>query len=51
MKAKLAALKVPKGFAPIPVLFHLGGVSTSVATSTFFYRIVDIADFLSFASA
>lgn len=44
---KVAALKVPRGFAVIPVLFHIGGVSSNVATSDYFYRIIDIADFLS----
>lgn len=43
---KLTALKVPRGFAVIPVLFHIGGVSSNVATSDYFYRIIDIADFL-----
>lgn len=43
---KVSALKVPKGFATVPVLFHLSGVSPSVATSSYFYRIIDIADFL-----
>lgn len=43
---KIAALKVPRGFASVPVLFHLSGVSSTVATSSYFYRIVDIADFL-----
>lgn len=46
MQNKVSALKVPKGFASVPVLFHLSGVSTTVATSSHFYRIVDIADFL-----
>jgi len=46
MKSKVQALKVPRGFASIPVLFHIGGVSSSVATSGYFYRIIDIADFL-----
>lgn len=43
---KVTALKVPRGFAAIPVLFHIGGVSSSVATSDYFYRIIDISDFL-----
>jgi AAA+ ATPase superfamily predicted ATPase len=47
MQDKIAALKVPKGFATVPVLFNLSGVSNSVATSSYFYRIVDIVDFLS----
>jgi uncharacterized protein len=46
MQEKLTALKVPRGFATIPVLFHIGGVSSNVATSDYFYRIIDIADFL-----
>lgn len=46
MQGKLEALKAPKGFAKIPLLFHIGGVSSSVATGDYFYRIVDIADFL-----
>ena len=43
---KVTALKVPRGFAVIPVLFHIGGVSSNVATSGYFYRIIDISDFL-----
>lgn len=46
MKEKIDALKSPKGFASVPVLVHLGGVVTSVQTSGYFYRIIDIADFL-----
>lgn len=43
---KVTALKVPRGFAVIPVLFHISGVSSNVATSDYFYRIIDISDFL-----
>jgi hypothetical protein len=43
---KVTALKVPRGFAVISVLFHIGGVSSNVATSDYFYRIIDISDFL-----
>ncbi len=46
MKEKMKALKAPRGFAKVPILFHIGGVSSSVATSGYFYRIVDINDFL-----
>ena len=46
MKEKIKALKVPRGFATVPVLFHIGGVSSSVATDGYFYRIIDITDFL-----
>ncbi|MHC0449057.1 MAG: AAA family ATPase [Candidatus Lariskella arthropodorum] len=43
---KITKLKVPRGFASIPVLLHLSGVTESVATSSYFYRIIDIVDFL-----
>ena len=46
MQEKTSRLKTPKGFAKVAVLFHLGGVASSVATNSYFYRIVDIADFL-----
>jgi AAA+ ATPase superfamily predicted ATPase len=46
VKQKISNLKIPKGFASVPVLFNLSGVSASVATSSYFYRIVDIIEFL-----
>jgi hypothetical protein len=46
IEEKINRLKVPRGFATIPVLFHIGGVSNNVATSDYFYRIIDISDFL-----
>lgn len=46
VQERITALKVPRGFATVPVLFHLSGVTPKVATSHYFYRIVDIADFL-----
>ena len=46
MQAKINALKIPRGFAAVPILFHIGGVSSSVETAGYFYRIIDIADFL-----
>ncbi|MEL6153135.1 MAG: hypothetical protein AAFQ78_03855, partial [Bacteroidota bacterium] len=46
MQEKVKALKAPRGFAKVPILFHVGGVSSSVATNGYFYRIVDITDFL-----
>jgi len=46
VKERTKALKVPRGFATVPVLFHLGGVSSSVATDRYFYRVIDITDFL-----
>lgn len=46
MQEKISRLKSPTGFARVPVLFHLSGVVNSVATSSYFYRIVDLMDFL-----
>ena len=46
MQDNISRIKVPRGFASIPVLFHLSGVVDAVATSPYFYRIVDIVDFL-----
>lgn len=46
IREKISRLKVPKGFAKVAVLFHLSGVASNVATNPYFYRIVDIVDFL-----
>jgi uncharacterized protein len=46
MQEKINVLKIPRGYAVVPILFHLGGVSSSVETQGYFYRIIDIADFL-----
>ena len=46
MQDKMSRLKAPKGLAKIAALLHLGSVTASVATSPYFYRIVDIVDFL-----
>ena len=46
VQEKITALKEPRGFASIPVLFHIGGVSQPLATSEYFYRIIDISEFL-----
>lgn len=46
VQEKVDALKVPRGFAAIPVLFHLGGVTSAVATDSYFFRVIDITSFL-----
>lgn len=43
---KISRFYTPRGFGIAPVLFHLGDVSSSVYSKNYFYRIVDIADFL-----
>ncbi len=44
---KIKNLKAPRGFAKIPVLFHIGGVSDSLAMDQYFYRIINLGDLLS----
>ncbi|MEM7589172.1 MAG: ATP-binding protein [Myxococcota bacterium] len=46
IKEKIDALKIPRGYAAVPVLFHVGGVAPCVETGGYFYRTVDMADFL-----
>lgn len=46
MEDKIKQFSIPRGFAAVPVLFHLGGVSQSVYDKRFFYSIIDINDFL-----
>ena len=46
VEKKIKALKVPRGYAVVPVLFQISGVSYNVADSEYFYRIINIADFL-----
>jgi AAA+ ATPase superfamily predicted ATPase len=45
-KETIRRFSVPRGFGVAPVLFHLGGVSDAVYDPPYFYRIIDIADFL-----
>jgi AAA+ ATPase superfamily predicted ATPase len=46
MKEKLRSFSAPDDFAKIPVLFHIGDVSESVYMDKFFYRIINISDYL-----
>lgn len=46
VKEKINRLVIPHGFGVVPVLLHLGGVSDKVYDTNFFYRIIDITDFL-----
>lgn len=46
MQQKISAIKIPRNYAAVPVLFHIGGIASSVETGGYFYRIIDIADFL-----
>lgn len=44
MEKKIAALKVPKGFACLPVLIHVNGATPAVIESGFFARIIDFTE-------
>ena len=46
VRDKLKRFSVPRGFGVAPVLFHLGGVSEQVYDAQYFFRIINIADFL-----
>ncbi|MCX7343444.1 MAG: ATP-binding protein [Proteobacteria bacterium] len=46
IKEKVKRLSIPRGFGVAPVLVHMGGVSDSVVESQYFYRIIDLRDWL-----
>lgn len=46
MKDKLKKFSLPRGFGISPVLLHLGPISDALLNSNYFYRIINIADFL-----
>ena len=46
MKEKIGRFSKPRGYGIAPVLIHIGGVTESVYDKRYFYRIIDIADFL-----
>ena len=46
MEKKIQRFSVPLRYGVVPVLFHLSGVARSVYLENYFYRIIDIADFL-----
>lgn len=46
MKEKIKDFKIPRGYAAVPVLFHIGGVAASVEIGGAFYRVIDIGDFI-----
>ena len=45
-KNAISRFSVPRDVGVAPALFHLGGVSDAVHEANYFYRIIDIADFL-----
>ena len=46
MEEKIKALKIPKGFACLPVLIHVNGVTRAVNEAGYFASIVDFSESL-----
>jgi hypothetical protein len=46
VKQKLSNLVMPKGFAVIPVLIHVGGVSKAVIEQDYFNHIIDFGELM-----
>lgn len=43
---KINKLSIPRGYAAVPVLFHLGGLSDGVIDRQYFYRTIDLGSFI-----
>lgn len=46
MREKMSRFSIGRGMAAVPVLFHLSGVSDSVYAQQYFYRIIDIGEWI-----
>lgn len=46
VQKKIEQLETPRGLYVCPVLLHFGGISDTVTDARYFYRIIDINDFL-----
>jgi AAA+ ATPase superfamily predicted ATPase len=46
MEKKIKNFAVPRGYAAVPILFHIGGVSPTLEERRYFYRIIDMRKFL-----
>jgi hypothetical protein len=46
VKEKIKRLSIPRGFGVASVLVHMGDVRESVIESQYFYRILDLSDWL-----
>jgi len=49
MKEKIAKLAIPKGYACLPVLIHVNGVSESLVDAGWFYKIIEFSQVLEFS--
>ena len=50
MEKKIKALAIPRGYAAVPVLFHISGVSPTLEERRYFYRLIDMQRFLGASS-
>ena len=46
VKEKMKTIAIPRGTALVPVLFHMGEVSGAIYDARYFYRIINIMDFV-----
>lgn len=46
VEEKVKRFSVPRRFGVVPVLFHFGGVAVAVYDKRYFYKIIDVNDFL-----
>ncbi|MBS0630218.1 MAG: AAA family ATPase [Verrucomicrobia bacterium] len=46
MKAKLKALKIPKGYSVVPVLIHLNGLTDALVDADYFGKIINFRELL-----
>lgn len=46
VQEKIKRLKYPKGYAVLPILIHINGVSQTIEDSDFFYQIIDFSQLL-----
>jgi len=46
LQGRIKRFSCPRGFSTVPILFHLGEVSSRVYDSNYFYRVIDISNFL-----
>ncbi len=50
IQEKIARLALPRGYACLPVLIHVNGVTDTVIESDYFYKIIDFSQLLSLPS-
>ncbi len=46
MKEKISRLFIPRGFACVPVLIHVNGVSSGIEEAEYFYKIIDFGQLM-----